>query len=809
MSAIPFRRCSLHQAVVLSVLCMPVHAQTHFASDEMLPTGDLPGVSVTARKVSTQTYRRDTIDNTPTGNRDLTSLVANHPAVRLNPSVEQAGNRGSLAPETLSIHGASPYQNQFLIDGISGTNIISPQSNNLNLQIGNVPGFAQAYNIDTELVDQVAVYDSLIPIEFGKFTGGVIDARVKTPTGSNTFTLKRSLNSSKLTQQRIAKSEYEDWAAGEPGTSSTWRKHFSSAHADLRLTERNNLLLAVSRRESDITRQFKAIDSGGGTVISGQNAYLTDKTATDRVDNALLKVHTTWNTATESSVLVKLADRQENLVSNTYADTAWTNQQQAQGIATELQHTLTQGGQIKINLGYDQLDNLRHSDSDEFVTYQFYKGSSMAYPSYTTGGFGTESLKQHQRTAKLRYDLPGFQTASIQHQMYVGLEGQNMLAKFIRDQDVLSYTSRLNLSTGTVSERSKNLYKAGTVGAQVHTTSAYLSDTMRWRAIDATVSARMDQDDLFDNTNVSPRARLGWDVFGNGQTQLQSGWSRYYGMDLLGYALEAGKSQLKVNLLNSTGGNGTGAAAGETHRFEGIRTPHTDETALNLTQRLGVWLQGKVAYVQRAYRDDVIRTGSNSTGYTYTNDGQGNNQTITFTLQTSQPVAAWGARWHGQLNFSWQHSQRNTDVGSAWEADLYQPDDIVEYNGVPIEYQHLPSREFNQPRRITFDWSGEWKPAGITWGHRVNWNSSRDAVVYIGSSKGIDRYASRNLGAYWTWDTAATYKPAALKGMSFTVDVLNLLNQIKPTAILSPTSAANQNAYSTGREIWLTVGYTY
>lgn len=809
MPAIPFSRTRLSHALLLGVLCSPVHAQTSSSEDLVHPGAELPAVNISASRTDGQTYRRETIDATPTGNRDLTSLLANNPAVRLNATVDQAGNRGSLAPENLSIHGASPYQNQFLIDGISGSNVISPHNNNLNLQIGNVPGFAQAYNLDTELLDQVTVYDHLVPVEFGKFTGGVINARIKTPVGSNTFSLKRSFNSSKLTQQRIAEKEHEDWANGEPGTSPTWRKHFTSANADVKLTERSNLLLALSRRESDIQRQQKAVEVGAGGTATGSDTYLVQRTTSDSVDNALLKLHTDWGGGTESSVLLKWADRQEHLISNTYANSAWANRQQAQGFAADLRHALAHGGLLKISVGHDQLDSVRESAATSFVTYQFYNGSTAAYPAYTTGGFGTESLQQRQSTAKLRYDAPSFHTFDVNHQVYVGLEGQNIQAQFVRDQDVLSYISRLNLANNTVSERNKNLYLAGTVDATLHTTVAYVSDTLSWRTLDATLSARVDQDDFFRNTNVSPRARLGWDLFGNGQTRLQTGWSRYYGIDLLGYALDAGKSKLKVNLLNSSGGAGTGTAAGETHNLKGIQTPHTDETALGLTQRLGPWLQGKLGYVQRAARDEVTRTGTSATGYTYANGAGSDTQTITLGLQTTQPVSALGARWNGQINYSWQHTERNHDPSDAWESDLYNPDDIVEYNGTQIQYQNLPSRAFNQPRRIHVDVSGEWKQAGLTWGNRLTWNSSRDAVVYIGSSKGIDRYASRRLGAYWTWDTTASYKPAALKGISFTVDVLNLLNQIKPTAIISPLIAANQNAYSTGREIWLTMGYTY
>ncbi len=807
----PFSRTRLSTAVLLCLL--NVHAQAQDAAPAQTPSAagaDMPTIEVSAKKTDARVYDRATIDAAPEGNRDLTSLIADNPAVRLNPTTAKAGNRGSLAPEAFSIHGESPYQNQFLIDGISGTNLISPQEDNLNLQIGNVPGFAQAYNIDTDLLDEVVVYDSLVPIEFGKFTGGVIDARIQTPTGNNSFAVKRSFNSSKLTQQRIADPDRDKWVNGEPGKSAVWRKHFTSAHADLRVTERTNALLALSRRASEITRQQMKLDVSQPGLITGNNAFLTSQTSTDQVDNALLKLHTQWSAQTESSVTLKMADRREQLVDNFFADTAWTNRQQAQGLAGEW-ITAVPVGQLTVNLAHDQLDNLRESASTEFVTRQFTNPppGTTAPAQYTSGGFGTESLDQGQSTAKLRFDVTPFLTGQVRHKAYLGLEAQNIRAQFDRPQDLLSYNSRLNLTTGVTQERSKNLYLAGSVLAKVNTTALYLADTMDWGRVDWTLSARVDQDDFFDNTNVSPRTRLGWDVFGNGQTQVHTGWGRYHGADLLGYALAEGKSKLRINLLNSSGGPGTGAAAGEQHMFQDVKTPYSDEIAQGVSQRLGAYLLGKVSYVQRDSRDGLRQTGTAASGYTYVNDGEGHNQTLTLTLQSTQPWQALAAKWHGQVSYSWQHNRRNHDPSASWESDLYNPDDIVEFNGAQIQYQDLPPREFHQPRRLNLSLNGEWKQAGVLWGNRVTWNSSRDAIAYIGTSKGIDRYASRKLDAYWTWDTSLTYQPARFKGVSVNVDVLNVLNTIRTVAVTNPTAATNRNAYSTGREIWLTVGYVF
>lgn len=263
------------------------------AQEVQLTEQSMPVVEVQAERLEQRVYTREEIDATPQGNRDLTSLIADHPGVRLEKTMDGSGNHGSLAPETFSIHGESPYQNQFLIDGMGATNAISPQNNTLNLQPGNVPGFSQAYNIDTELLEQVEVYDSKVPVEFGRFTGGVADAKIRTPQGSNTWKAKRSFNSSNLTQQQMPEGVEDKWQAGGPGYSAEWKKHFSSIVGDVELTQDTAALLSFSRRTSEITRTGLEMDRSA-VQPNGKTTQKVARDQADQVDNLMAKLSTNW-----------------------------------------------------------------------------------------------------------------------------------------------------------------------------------------------------------------------------------------------------------------------------------------------------------------------------------------------------------------------------------------------------------------------------------------------------------------------------------------------------------------------------------
>lgn len=770
-----------------------------------VPTQTMPEVHVQAERIEARTYDRAEIDATPEGNRDLTSLIANHPAVRTNP-VESNGNRGSLAPESFSIHGESPYQNQFLIDGISGTNVINPQEQNLGMTVGRVPGYSQAYNIDTDLLEQVQVHDSRIPVEFGHFQGGVVDAKIKTPQGSNRFSVKQSFNSSNLTQQQMSDTLEKDWNNGEAGSSARWKKHFTSVQGDIRVTEDSAALLSYSRRLSKIQRTARLLDTSVA-IPNGNNVFLTESNESDQVDNLLVKLHTHWGSGTETNLLLKYADRQENLVSanNMFANLAWQNRQKAMGLGFDLSQVLD-SGKLTATLGVDQLDALRKSDFNEYTT-QLFADSKLG--KYTSGGFGVESLEQRQYTAKLRMDWNTFATGAVQHKLYAGVDLQSTDASFVREQDVYTNTYRL-LANGTQSITLRNLYRAGTVDVGYNSLGLYLSDTMQWGNWAWTASVRADRDNFLKNTNVSPRSRLDWDAFGNGRTQLSAGWSRYYGADVLGYALAQRKSELQTQLIANNVVVNKPLAVNRSS-FDDLKTPYSDEWAFSLAQQLSPMWEAGFSYVRRASRDGISRTAvtRNSITYAaYTNDSVGQTETAALSLRTLKPWKAAGADWTGRADFSWQKQYKNHDSTLGWESEEEQPDDIILVDGERMLRKDKPASGFYQPRRLSLGVTGQWKSAGVTWGNRINWMSSRSGIAYVRLTGGLDTYATQRLPSYMTWDTSFTYKPAQIKGLSLNVDILNLLNQM-PAVALTSKSLVNSTRYQTGREIWLTAAYEF
>lgn len=93
-------------------------------------------------------------------------------------------------------------------------------------------------------------------------------------------------------------------------------------NGDFRLTQDTTALISLSRRESKIQRQAKVLDHSAA-ILNGKNSMLEMQDSKDTVYNLMAKLHTNWGGGTSTNLLLKYSDRQENLVSNTYSDTAW------------------------------------------------------------------------------------------------------------------------------------------------------------------------------------------------------------------------------------------------------------------------------------------------------------------------------------------------------------------------------------------------------------------------------------------------------------------------------------------------------
>jgi Carboxypeptidase regulatory-like domain/TonB-dependent Receptor Plug Domain/TonB dependent receptor len=117
-----------------------------------------------------------TVRNVPLNGRDWTQLATLQAGVTgiQTGSAQGGGNTDRGFGAAISVSGARPDQNNFRLDGIS----INDYSNG-------APGSVLGDNLGVDAVEQVSVLGSNYPAEYGRTSGGVINA--VTRAGTNTF----------------------------------------------------------------------------------------------------------------------------------------------------------------------------------------------------------------------------------------------------------------------------------------------------------------------------------------------------------------------------------------------------------------------------------------------------------------------------------------------------------------------------------------------------------------------------------------------------------------------------------------------
>jgi len=770
-----------------------------YAQRMQQPVAQFAPIQVHAEQPGAYTYSREQIRDTPASNRDLSNLIATHPAVRIGNSANNGANRGSMLVEDVSFHGASPYQNLFQIDGMDASSNIDPANKNLNMQIGNVPSNPQAYFVDTSLLEAVKVLDSFVPVEYGRFNGGVVDARLRQASGENSLRFSYRFNSSSLTRQQVGDAFQSNFDDGAIGYAKYWRKHFMSVVGDYALNDRLGMVLNISRRESRIERTRTRI------LADGQRDRHVD-IQDDRIDNVLAKFNLKASSDTTSHLTLKYAQRTEALVNGTWL---WEYNHQAYGAAWGLTHKLPRA-RYTLTMGYDRFLNDRDSNANEMVTHSFDADRTR---SHTSGGYSREETSRDTWSIKNRLDFNPVKTGPITHTVYAGLDAQRIDARFKRHADAYSYFLRYYLD-GTTRERSKSLYHQGKVPVDYNTYALYLSDQMDWRDWTLTSSLRYDKETFIGNSNLAPRLRLDWDVFGRGDTQLSAGWNRYYGDTILYLGLREQIRALRESLIDGRFNPVTNGRYDPAYtQYKSLRTPYHDEWALQLTQRVA-GIEARLGFVRRSGRDQVAVTGTGNfvNPYIYNNNGRSQSRTWSLMLHNIEPWHAMGALWHLHASVSHLRSRTNSNTIDGYRESLDEDDLYIIYNGKRILLADRPAIAFNRPSHASVRLATHWSSVGITLNNTLTWKSARDDIAYVGEGPAperLSRYESVRVPAYWTWDASIVWQPNRVKGLELSIEALNVLNKYPVLVPTAPNRTGNRNVYHAGREIWLQAAYQF
>jgi hypothetical protein len=140
-------------------------------------TTDAPAVQLTSSDISA-TVNATTVRELPLNGRSWTDLAALQPGVdtiQTQPSFATGSDRGNRGfGQQLTISGARPQQNNYRLDGVS-----------LNDYANGAPGSVLGGNLGVDAIQEFSVLTSNYSAEYGKTSGGVVNAITR--SGTNAF----------------------------------------------------------------------------------------------------------------------------------------------------------------------------------------------------------------------------------------------------------------------------------------------------------------------------------------------------------------------------------------------------------------------------------------------------------------------------------------------------------------------------------------------------------------------------------------------------------------------------------------------
>ena len=789
------------------------------------------------RKQGETIIDRRTIEAMPAGNGDITSLLKIHPNVQFDNGQLSSKNPGEIDPANISINGARHWQNLFMLDGLNMNNDIDPGATTNDHD--EVPGRSQGLAIDTDLLEAITVYDSNVPASYGGFNGGVVEATTRKPTQELRGKISAQMARSSWTRYHIDKDDpdYDEFEAGfGSGNQPEFSKLITRASLEGHLTENFGLLGSFSRKESTIpTRNFG---------LSHTSDIATDEQDQKRrIDNYFLKA--TWRINDDWDMDLSLTHAPE--INRGYGsnaiDSEYELKQGGESLSARLRWNAP-WARVEQTFNWSSLENSRRSETDYMMLWRSATDKTWSSTAFASQGtHGDIEQQQDSLGYKLVADWNSFSTFGIQHSWQTGLELSKQKVHYERPQPHYSYgVGNLNnrscngdpwCAPGQTANNWQGQYASslsiteGKIGFTTHSWGLFVQDEMRYKRLTVRPGVRMDADDYMDQTTVSPRLAINFDVFGDARTQLSAGANRYYGRNLSTYRLRDGIAAMQTSYTR----NAPGAEWNKTRqapngaKFSQLDIPYNDELMLGISHIQ--WdTEFSLKYVDRKGRDLVSRAWGQHIGqpsddtsllasnyYTYYNGGESDAQTYSLTVTPLKPWSAWGTQTHAQLILDW------TDVVSSGLSDytsnigiLYVGDPIIQYEGSFMRYSERPADNYNRPWTLRLHTSTHVPNLNLTWSNFLRYREGYTRMAATGKFTDYQGTAVRvweetDYSAALTWDTRLAWEQplAQHQAVFVNLDVSNVLDKV----IVSNANSNGIPTYEVGRQFMVEVGYRF
>ncbi|MDR1614796.1 MAG: TonB-dependent receptor plug domain-containing protein [Campylobacteraceae bacterium] len=775
----------------------------------------------------------DYIKTAPSATNTVTDLLRGKSYIQYDQTSRSSATGGEIAPPKISINGGKHYENSFLINGVSNNNNIYPSGLPLNYasaQSGQPTGETQTIFLDTALIDTVAVYTENVGAEYGGFTGGVIDAKIRDASTDRWHIFANY----QYTSDKWTKFHWTPEQENALNTTSSaelqpkFTKYEYTFSADGPITDNLGLMLSYGKKESKIPLWSTYIANG---------AY-EQRDTTRKNENFLAKLNTNGLDDFKASFTAIYAPYEHTLFQPLYKDSDFDMVSGGYTLMYEMENDIS-FGKLKNSINYQKNEVSRDSDKD------FINQWNTAYPSggYINWGLGSTAYEgafgdYTQEKQGIGYkgilELDEIQSGALEHKIKTGIEAEYNKLDAVRGQYTIFYSGvgdqsvtgskedgilegsqySIRKRVGVHQERDKD-YGSGAL---------FLEDTIKIDRFTVRPGLRISTDSITDDIDIAWRFFANADIFNDDMLNVYGGYNRYYGTQILAYAAHMPIKLSEFRRVNATSPwvDYPITSDNPQHNLGDLQTPYSDE--LNIGATLDIYdTYFEVKFVDKQYRKQIksIRPiNSTNTYKEFANSGKSSYWGLT--LEASKDYDLGMA---GRHSSDFSITRQNTKSNGFDPVGEFDFDDVagtvsmthITYNGnlVPIG-DVRNSADFNRPWIIAYTHEAHFKYFDL--GGVFRYQSGSKGLIRLSALGGPDPDGIRTV-AFEDINYSDTFNidlfAAAnlkIKGNKFTVgvDILNLLNKKNDSSAYYGVLVSRGNTgNSLGRQFFANFRYEF
>lgn len=755
---------------------------------------------------------RSTLDQYGDSNGSMTDVLDTVPNVQFSDAVDDPASMSSLKPQSVSISGGRYYENNFSINGISNNSLIDPAgAGTSDSSISDVPGHEQALFFDLDQIGSITVYDSNVPAEYGRFTGGVVDAEIRRPGQDNKTRFSYFTTRSDWVNYRvIINDDDEENPLYQPPEEPEFERHRFTASHERGINAANSLRINFSGSQSVTPelslRKTEQIEEESYNLTATHGYVHGDIAATSFISLLPYQKHT---------LLSDVKDSEYDLSGG--------------GIIITTDMDLYAGGQE-----HTIAAALSHSVNSREAPQNFYNwantnsrqwGLNAGLTSSRQGGYG--NLDKYQALFSINWKTATLFYHPLFNRISYGVNFSHGLAGFDRPEDAHIYrTAIINTAVQCVNAyndcvqneqyfRERQIYPADKVDVNLTEIAGFTELDWQWQRLNAVFGLRLDYDDFLRNTNLAWRTRTSYPLLRDDRLTVSGGINRYYGGPLLTYKLREaakpyyqeyrGTTQNVVNLWQHDTGTGS-----YRYDFQDVKTPYSDELVISLNSKV----LGGVAVLKllaREGRDEFSRetTAVQPDGYRYyrvTNDGYTHYRSVSLSWDKSDERISYG------FHITWSETESSNDTyddsvdaatstSSIWydgeRRTLSEISQLRENYARPVVaslYLHMPVTRYllaTVKGRYKSSYTTIVRGSGTTYAGTI-------MVDGVNMAEYLDNYEDKKRPATFLVDTRLRWLPFGNPYLTLTTEINNLFNSRTHTVLDS-----DDDGIEIGRSFWL------